>query len=220
MLVRWVLGVFIPTAIAWLGVLIFQRVYKDAPISKRRLFTNIITANLVGVTIFVLIFFFNRDIFFSRLILAYVWGISNILLIANAWAFRLIKFHSYKKGLGTKKTLIVGANKVAEEVIKNFQTQEPFYEPVAILDAYGTKKKKILGVPVLGKMNSLEDVLKEQNIKAIAQADCIEQSVNLVQICEKNNLDYFLSPNLFGAYHANISSEYLGKLPFVSLRSK
>jgi len=211
--------VFIPTTILWIGILLFNNAYQSSPISKRRLFTNIMLSNLIAITIFVLIFFFNRDIFFSRLILVYVWGVSSILLISNSWIFRIIKSSIYRKGIGTKKTLIVGANKTAEEIIKNFKKYEPYYEPVAILDAYGTKKESISGVPVLGKMNSLEEIIKEKNIEAIAQADCIEQSVNLVHLCEENKLDYFLVPSLFGAYHSNISAETLGKQALISLRS-
>ena len=212
-------SVFLPTSVIWLVVLIFEKTYTTLPIAKRRLFTNIIKANLVGVTIFVLIFFYKRDIFFSRLILVYVWTISNILIISNAWLFRIIQFYLYKKGIWTKKTLIVGANRTAEKAIQNLQENEPFYQAVAILDAYGTKKKEISSVPVLGKMNSLEEIIKKKNISVILQSDCLEQSVNLVHLAEKNNLDYFLMPNLLGSYHENISVSVVGKQPMITLRN-
>ncbi len=212
-------SIFIPTSIAWMLFLFFQKIYSSEPISKRRLFFTIINSNLVGITIFVLIFFYKRDIFFSRLILVYVWTIANVLLIANSWLFRVAQFHIYKKGIGTKKTLIVGANKSAEEAIYNFKKNEPYYEPVAILDAYGTKKKEILGVPVLGKMNSLEEIVKEKNIEVIVQADCIEQSLNLIHFAEVNNIDYLLIPSLLGVYK-NESMSQIGKLPVISLKNK
>lgn len=212
--------VFIPTGVFWILVLIFQNVYSRAPISKRRLFISIMASNLIGITLFVLIFFYKRDIFFSRLILVYVWGISSILLIANAWIFRILKFYLRSRGIGTKKTLIVGANKAADQAIKNFQKFEPYYEPVAILDAYGTKKKDIRGIPVLGKMNSLEEVIREKNIQVIVQADCIEQSLNLIHLSEKNNIDYFLMPQLLGMYHKEAQVKMIGKKAMIVLKAE
>jgi FlaA1/EpsC-like NDP-sugar epimerase len=212
--------VFIPTSIFWILVLLFHNVYSRSPISKRRLFTSIMASNLIGITLFVLVFFYKRDIFFSRLILVYVWGISSILLIANAWAFRILKFYFHSLGIGTKKTLIVGANKSANQAIENFQKFEPYYEPVAILDAYGTKKKDIRGIPVLGKMNSLEEVIKNKNIQVIVQVDCIEQSLNLIHFSEKNNIDYFLMPQLLGMYHKEAQVKLVGKKAMIVLRSE
>jgi FlaA1/EpsC-like NDP-sugar epimerase len=211
--------VFIPTSIVWIGILLFQNVYTHTPISKRRLFTSIISANLIGITLFVLIFFYKRDIFFSRLILVYVWTLSNIFIISNAWIFRIIKFHLHSQGIGTKKTLIVGANKTAEEAIKNCQKFEPYYEVVAILDAYGTKKKAIYGISVLGKMNSLEEVIQEKNIQVIIQADCIEQSLNLIHISEKNNINYFLMPQLLGMYHKEAKLKTIGKKAMIIIEN-
>ena len=210
--------VFIPTAIAWMAVLFFQRVYREKPTKKRRLFTNIMSANLVGITIFVLIFFYKRDIFFSRLMLVYVWAISSVLIISNAWIFRIYKNFIYKRGIGTKKVLIVGANKTAEEAIENIKKHEPYYEPVAVLDAYGTKKKDIAGIPVLGKMNSFEEVVTEKHIDVILQADCLEQSLNLVHFAEENRLDYFLVPSLLGAYHENVTGQAIGDKVFITLK--
>jgi FlaA1/EpsC-like NDP-sugar epimerase len=210
--------VFIPTSLAWLIVLVFQNIYASEPISKRRLFTNIITSNLIGITVFVLIFFYKRDIFFSRLILIYVWGISNLLLISSSWLFRILRSKIYRRGIGTKKVLVVGTNKIAVEAIQDFQENEPYFQAVAILDAYGASQKEILGVPVLGKMNSLEDVVKEKNIKVIVQADCIEQSMNLVDFAEKNELDYFLMPSLLGNYHHNITATLIGKKAVITVR--
>ena len=209
--------VFLPTSIIWIGVLIFEKIYSTKPITKRRLFTNIIKSNLVGITVFVLIFFYKRDIFFSRLMLIYVWGISNMLIVGNAWLFRILKFQIYKKGLGTKKTLVVGANKTAEEAIKNLQQNEPYYEVVAILDAYGSKKEQICGIPILGKMNSLEEIITTKNIQVIMQADCIEQSINLLQIAESKKIDYFLMPSLLGSYHAHLKVIMVGKKTVICL---
>ncbi len=195
--------VFLIISIIWMAILLIQKNYNSEPKSKRITFFNIITSNLIAVTTFVLVFFYNRDVFFSRLLLVYVWGISNILIISNAWIFRIIKFKIYKKGIWTVKTLIIGANKTAENLIKNLQTNEPYYEAIAILDAYGTKKKEILNVPVLWKMNSIEEIILEKNIKVIMQADCIEQSLNIIQLSEKNHLKYFLAPSLLGMYKQN-----------------
>ena len=212
-------NVFIPTAIIWMLVLLFQKVYTLRPIPKRQLFIHIITSNLIGITIFVLIFFYKRDVFFSRLILVYVWGISSILLIANTWIFKIIKFHIFKKGIGTKKVLIVGTNKNAVHTISNLQKNEPYYQVVAILAPYGSKKSEILNVPIIGKMNSLLETIKEKNIQVIIQADAIEQSINLIDVSIKNKIDYFLCPTLLAPHTHNIVVSELGKEPLIQLKT-
>jgi len=80
------------------------------------LFRMISFSSLSGTTLFVLIFFFQREFFFSRLIVFLVFLLSATFLLS--FHFLLTKYTSYQhqKGKRVLKTLIIGNGKAAETI--------------------------------------------------------------------------------------------------------
>ena len=212
-------NVFFPASILWIIVLILQKHYEGFS-SKTSHVLKLILSNSIGITFFVLIFFYKREIFFSRLILVYTWNIANILLILNMLFFDKIKFYIYNKKIGTRKALIVGSNKTSIELIENFQKYYPYYEVVAVIDTYGKSKINTKTKPYIKKMTSIDNIIKKYKIQSIIQTDNIEQSINLIQLARKNKIEYLLAPQLLGIYKKNVESKIIGKKSFIYLNSK
>ncbi len=66
-----------------------------------------------------------------------------------------------------KPTLIIGAGSTGERLVREFiRSEEKHYYPIGFLDdSYEKQGTKIHGVPVLGKINDLNKVLEENEVK-------------------------------------------------------
>ena len=162
--------------------------------------------SVMSIAFFVLLYFYTQEFFYSRLISIYSLLFIAVFLSLNKYLFAFIARRQYIRNKIGKKTLIIGANITAENVIQFLQKNSPLHNIVGILDAYGTKKKNIGGIPVLGKMNVFEKTVDQYGIEEIIQADNIEQSLNVVNFCEMRGIEYFLSPSLSGLFHENIEA--------------
>lgn len=189
--------------VVWLGVMLGFRVYAFG-----RGFTSLfhlkrmVSAHTVGVAFFILLFFFWKHQFYSRLIIVYVWGFSVVGVALIHLFFRWVRARLVLRGVGVMRTLVVGSNRMAEVMIKKLNRLNSSIRPVAVLDAYGATVKQIDGVRVMGKLDKLEEVVREERIDLIMQADNIEHTLNLIAYAEKHGLEYRLLPSLLGMYHA------------------
>lgn len=200
------------SAVAWVSALLVFRGYHPGVRFTRWIHVlKALIAGLTGTAIFGLVFYFGQQELFSRLLLAYIFsfGLTTMLLfhlIMQAFEKILIS-----KGYGNVRVLLIGSNRGVKSFIQELQKNHSHYVPVAILDGYGTKQKDILGVPVLGKLNILEETIEKHQIDAIVQGDNVEQVVNIVHFCEQQDLEYYLLPYLLGMYQDSLRVETLEK---------
>lgn len=195
-------GVAMVVSVLWILVLLLMRVYAlgRSFVSSFHFF-RITSANLIGTAIFIVVFFFWRHQFYSRLIIIYLFSISTFLIISSHIFARYLRGVFVKKEIGVTRALVIGSNRVAEKMILHLQKSHASLQPVAILDGYGSSLKEIAGVPVLGKLNKLEEVVREYKIDSILQADNIEHTLNLIAFAEENKLVYLLIPQLLGMFY-------------------
>ncbi len=189
-------------ALGWILVLLSFRGYNpDVRFTRPVHLLKVTIAGVTGTALFGLIYYFVQKEFFSRLLLVYIFAFGTGLMVL----FHLFMQHMEKRlilsGIGITKVLIIGSHRGVEAFIQKLQRNSSRYVPVAILDGYGTKLKEISGVPVLGKLNILEDTIEQHDIGAIVQADNIEQVVNILHFCEQQSLEYYLLPYALGSYH-------------------
>lgn len=193
------------SAIVWIIVVwIFLYQWRYSSNKPYKNLTWSFSTSIIWATIFILIYFFWRELFFSRLIPVYALFWMFLLLYFSYYIFTKIFSLDFIRKKFWKKILIIWANSTAENVIKSLQSDAWIRNIIWVLDAYWTKKKEINWIPVLWKMNIFEQIIKEKKIEEIIQADNLEQTLNIVNFCERNWLWYYLSPSLSWVYHDNI----------------
>lgn len=198
-------------AILWIVVMYYARCYRlGQQVNTLRYFERIVFVVLVGVAAYAIAFFFLERFIFSRLIFVFLLLLSSGFLYLGHYLHSLVAKHFYKKGVGTYKTLIIGTNREAKKLIAHLKDESSIHEPVAILDGYGSKDKEIMGVPVLGKLNKLEDTVEKYSIEQIIQADNLEQTINLINFSLNHNLKYAMLPSLLGVYKKGYKLEMEG----------
>jgi len=197
---------FLTTALAiaplWLLVLGTTRTF--ALTRNQRTVRNaayITYAALVGVALFTLAFYFRFKISFQ--------GVSRLLLLeaffltaAGIWLWHLIfdviRRMILRRSPPSFPTLIVGLTRESKALIAQLNEHVNPLTPVAILDGQGTKEVAVHGVPVLGKLDRLEETLVGKRITHVIQCSNLEQSLNLLSACRRRGITYMLLPSVLG----------------------
>lgn len=198
--------------LVWVASLLIFRGYNPSIRLTRWIhILKLITAGLTGTALFGLIFYFGQQSLFSRLLLVYIFSFGTIMMLLFHIAMQGVENALIRRGYGVIRTLLIGSNRGVKAFILELQKNHSPYVPIAVLDGYGTKEKTLHGVPVLGKLNVLEEVVDEYDIHAIVQGDNVEQVVNIVHFCDKHQLEYFLLPYLLGMYQDSLRVEMIEK---------
>lgn len=183
----------------WLGMLIGTRTFALLRSQRSpRTLAYVVFAGIGAAALFSLVYYFLFGAFFSRLLLATALALS----IVCAWTWHLLfgflARNAMRGASPTYPTLIVGATREAASLIKALQEKKNPLKPVAVLDGKGTKDVAIEGVPVLGKLNKLEEVLEKHGITHVIQCSDLEQSLNLLSACRKRGITYMMLPSILG----------------------
>src|SRR3990167_9309158 len=99
-----------------------------------------------------------------------------------------------------KRVLIIGAGKGAELFLRELaRWPEKKFQPIASLDDDETLKgKEIRGVPILGSLSLLSDIVKKEKIDVVVMAIPSMQTLefrNIIKTCEKINVSVLVLPS-------------------------
>ncbi len=194
-------------SIFWIGFLIITKYYRIPPRNGKRFVFDlwlICIGGIIANGFLILSYFFPREILFSRLISLYIFIIGTIFLFVSQLIFRQILAWQKKNEKNVYRTLIIGANRTAEMIIKSINN-DPYapHKIIGVIDPYGLEKK-IKGSKIIGKLNKLENFCKKENITEIIQCDGFEHTLNIISFCEEYHIKFQFDPALRGIYEKNL----------------
>lgn len=176
-------------------------------------------ACFMSAALFTLINYAYFKISVSRLLLMYAIILSFVLL----W-FWHIGFERFLRWFLVRrryfKALIIGDTRESNVLIERMINSNNPLVPVAVLDGRGTKAMHIHGVPVLGKLNKLDEVLQKEGITHLIQCSDLEQSLNLLSACRTANITYMLLPSVLGIVERDERIESLEGQPVTQVSPK
>ncbi len=155
-------------------------------------------ATVVGTAFFALAYYFLYKASFSRLLLLEALVFSFLLTMLWHIVYEKILRLTLWSDPPTFPTLIVGVTRESKELIHQLNRHKNPLRPVAVLDGMGTKENDIDGVPVLGKLNKLEETLTSKKITHLIQCSDLEQSLNLLSACRNRGITYGILPSVMG----------------------
>lgn len=206
-------------AVAWIGFLVFSKYYRIPPRDGARSGFDMalaIVGGVIAVGLLIVTYFFPREILFSRLIGVYALVLGSVWLIVSHEIFNALLAHRKKNQKEVYRTLLVGANRVAEKIIRAIN-QNPYapYQIIGVIDPYGLSRS-IQGSEILGKLNALETICEEKNIHAIIQCDAFEHTINLISLCEEKNIKFQFDPALRGIFEDNLRIREIAGVTMIS----
>jgi exopolysaccharide biosynthesis polyprenyl glycosylphosphotransferase len=221
-------GMMAIQVVAMLVLYFFSRLY-DVKRSMPRLdeFYRIFAATSIGtiVTIAFTTFLFknsNMEPDFSRVMVIYSWLLTVVLVTVSRSLFVLIRNWLRKRGLWSDRLLIVGTGDVGRMILQKVRQMPRLgYRVVGFVDGESSPGQEIMGVPVLGGVDDIPDIIKEHDIEEviIGRPELSHQEVlAIISRCERGQVGIKIFPDLFQIIATELSIGDLGGMPLLTVR--
>ena len=171
---------------------------------------KVVVAVSAGLMIVVVLFFFNRNLFPSRLIVLMGWIFAILLVCLGRGILLILQRRLLARGVGRHRLFVVrGKNRhdIVEEIIHNSR----------------------LGYEIIEQASYSEEILKRieavhrlERIDELLQSDTrlgSEQVLKLVDLCEDLGIKFNYLPNILEAHRANIETDVIGSMPVIRLKT-
>lgn len=178
----------------------------------------ILFSSLSASLLFPLIFYFTNERFFSRGIIVLLFVFGSFFLLLTYLIEKKISQYRAKHNHSLSKMLIIGSNRSAENIIHTLLETNSHYKPVAILSPYGSKRKEICNVPILGKLDALEKTFFSQEIDEIFLCEGIEHSENLSSFCRNQGIPLRASFETLGIALEQTKAETIEGITFLTIQ--
>lgn len=152
---------------------------------------------------------FVLDVSYTR-ILVVTWMLQLILISGSRFTWRLLREQMFQTSVSQKNTLIIGAGSGGNMLVRQLQKDEQCdLRPVGYLDDDSSKHNlEILGIPVLGTVSQLEEIVKQKEIEhiiiAIPSLTRTELG-NIYSVCAKTKVRTQIIPRIEDIAEGKIS---------------
>lgn len=184
-------------------------------------FYKVLSASSTAMLFLVLIFFFSKTVFFSRLILIFTWVLSIILICLGRIILKMIQRYLLRYGIGRRNLLLIGDNQTSETVCKTVSKNPSFgYEVIGILNGESNISK--FGLNVIGPVSDLLNKIRKYHIDEIVLTDISlskTKTLEIIQICSDTKTTFKYIPDTFSLMTFNVTSGLLGSIPVMELKS-
>lgn len=199
------------------------RLYTPKRVQGRRLeFSNIIKANTVGLSIFIVVLYLIELPDFSRWMIAIFYAINIIFETLGRNAIRYVLRSMRERGFNLKHILLVGYSRAAEGYIDRIESNPQWgYVVRGILDDKVEAGTEYKGIRVLGTIDNLMVILPENKLDEIAITLSINEYARLeeiVNMCEKSGVHTKFIPDYNHIIPTKPYTEDLLGLPVINIR--
>jgi Undecaprenyl-phosphate glucose phosphotransferase len=214
--------------VTMLTVYFFSRMY-DLKRSMPPLdeFYRIFAATSIGtiVTIALTSFLFKNsklELDFPRVMIVYAWLLTVLLVTVSRSLLMLVRNLLRKRGLWRDRLLIVGTGDVGRMILQKVrQMPQLGYQAVGFVDGEFPAGQEIMGVPVLGAVDDIPDLIRAHEIQEviIGRPELSHQEVlAIISRCERGQVGIKIFPDLFQIIATELSIGDLGGLPLLTVR--
>ncbi len=198
-------------ALAWLAVFAVSGLYSIKRQSFFSYFFKISVAASAATLLIVVAFFFNFQLFSSRLIILTGWLLSIVFVSLERLIIFYVKKIFYKHGIGVRQVVIIGTNKSAVDIGRSF-SQNP------------THGFRVLKTFTEFNQNSLEELSRlagQGLVDDVILADANlpqEQKINLVNFCLEHQLNYKYAASLLDTKLINFDLSAVAGVPLIEVK--
>ena len=210
--------------LAFLGV--YRQYYIPRSVSRVDMlyyvFAAVSIGTMMGVALSSFLFKTNETILnYPRAMIIYAWLFTIILLVIGRVLHQLLREWLKNHGWGKDRLLIVGSGDTARSIVQRILWSPQLgYELIGIVN--GTRqKKKIQGVPIIGRPQDLPDLIEKHNIDEVIIAmpeKGHREIVRVISYCERGRVSIKIFPDVFQFITSDAGIDQLGGLPLLSVR--
>jgi exopolysaccharide biosynthesis polyprenyl glycosylphosphotransferase len=173
------------------------------------------------ISIALISFIYKNSLDYPRLMMVYAWLLTIVLVTIGRVIHARIQWNLRAQGWSQIRLLIIGTGDVARMVLKKIrQSSGTGYEAVGFI-SIDNGLESILGVPVLGHLDDLPEIIEQQKISEviIALPEASSQEIlNIIGNCERGRVAIKVFPDVFQIMAAEVSIDDLNGLPLLAVR--
>ena len=177
---------------------------------------------LAAVLMLAVISLANLGASFSRLTITYTILLSAILMTAERFGLRQYETSLRRKGIGTERVLVVGSGSGSEVLIQRMNMFPQYgYQVIAVADDREHPGGQFAGVPVVGRINQLPELVDELNINEVFLAvpgGDRTLLLSLIKHCEDRKLEFKIVPDLLEVMSSRVDVNAIDGVPLVGIR--
>ncbi len=187
---------------------------------------RVVKGTVAGLVILIVMTFVYKETDFQYSALVALLSLPCIIIPVCIFRKLMTRFEAWyfaKAGL-TRRLLVIGTGNKARRLIKSIEKAPQLcYEIAGVLSASpGRKMSELAGYPVLGGLDDISLVLKQDGIDEVIL--CVpsldhEMKSRIIVECEKELVDFRLIPDVYEVVAANLEVVNLDGVPLMGLRS-
>lgn len=174
-------------------------------------FAKIFLACSTGVLAIIVAIFLKRELFSSRFIILAGWGFAVLYVTIGRIIIYQIQKSLLKRGLGSKRVIIIGNDKNTNALIKTLKNKPTLgYQ---VIKNYSTFNEEI--------KNEILELHRQARIDEIIQADpnlAKEITLNLIDFTEANNITFKFSADIFKTKTSHLGIDTLAGIPIFEIK--
>jgi Undecaprenyl-phosphate glucose phosphotransferase len=159
---------------------------------------------------------------FPRVMVVYAWLLTVVLVTVGRTLLILARNFIRRRGYWTDRLLIVGTGDVGRMILQKIRQMPRLgYSVVGFVDGETASGLEIMGVPVLGGLDDIPDLISEHEIQEviIGRPELSHQELlAILSRCERGQVGIKIFPDLFQIIATELSIGDLGGLPLLSVR--
>ena len=183
-------------------------------------FKRVFISNSVAILFLVLGIFFAKSLFFSRLILIFIWLLSIILVMFGRIIIKSLQFYLLRFGIGRRNVLLIGDNEVAEFITREIRKNSSLgLKIVGVINGEHLSKNSL---KIIGALSDIENISKRYQIDEIILAETRlprKKITDLIQFCANSNLTFKFIPDILAFMSLNTRSSTIGSMPVLELQT-
>ncbi|MDP2587002.1 MAG: sugar transferase [Candidatus Komeilibacteria bacterium] len=198
-------------SLAWLAVFAVSGLYSVKRQSFFSYFFKIGVACSAATLLIVVAFFFNFQLFSSRLIILTGWLLSIVIVALERLIIFYVKKFFYKRGIGVRQVVIIGANKSAIDIARSY----------VLNPTYGFRVLKTFTEFNQNSIEELNGMVKQELVDDVILADASlshYQKINLVNFCLEHQLNYKYAASLLDTKLINFELSEVAGVPLIEVR--
>jgi exopolysaccharide biosynthesis polyprenyl glycosylphosphotransferase len=161
----------------------------------------------------------------SRGLMVYLWVLVIILLVSGRAIYRLAQAALYRRGVGVRRLLVVGANDVARMVMQSvMQRPDLGYQLAGFVGDRGFPLLQDFGrFRALGTVDDIPDMVEAGQIDEIIvalPASAHEEIAPILGICERHGVGLKLIPDLFEMSLGRVRIDELAGIPLLDVKDR
>lgn len=184
--------------------------------------SNIIKANLLSMLILFTLLYLVKEIHYSRKVLIYFVLLTSFFTIVERVTLRAVLHSLRKNGYNIKHVLIIGSGRLARRLIDRLgENRYLGYEIVGIVDDSMAVGKRLAGIEIVGGIDKLEDILRDNKIDEIfitISAKEYDSFRKIIKVCEKSGVRTQIVPDYARYIPAKPQIDEIDGIPLINIR--